>query len=223
MLIDILADLIKKYDKDINLISANVGSLGGILSIAKGYSHMAGMHLLDPETGEYNIPYIKEYMDEFRLMNLSYREQGFIVQKGNPKNIKDFKDLTKDVIRYINRQKTAGTRILLDYYLDKYGLSPKDIHGYSDEEYSHVNLALKIKKDMADVGLGIKAAANIYDLDFIPVAHERYDLLIHESFLNDKRFEMIMNIITSKEFKKKAEELGGYSLKDTGKIWEVVR
>ncbi|KAF2956939.1 molybdopterin biosynthesis protein [Marinitoga sp. 38H-ov] len=222
LLLDLLADFIKKYDKDINIVSANVGSLGGILSIAKGYAHMAGMHLLDPETGEYNISYIKEYMDNFKLMNLSYREQGFIIQKGNPKNIKDFEDLTKDGVRYINRQKTAGTRILLDYYLDKKDISPKKIHGYSDEEYSHVNLALKIKKDMADVGLGIKAAANIYDLDFVPIALERYDLLIHESFINDKRFELIMNIITSKEFKEEAYNLGGYILKDTGKIWEVV-
>ncbi|GAB6189464.1 molybdopterin biosynthesis protein [Marinitoga arctica] len=223
LLIDLLADMIKKYEKNINLVSANVGSLGGILAVLKGYTHMAGMHLLNPETGEYNIPYIKEYLDEFRLMNLSYREQGFIVQKGNPKNIKDFTDLTKEGIRYINRQKTAGTRILLDYYLDKYKISSKNIHGYSDEEYSHVNLALKIKKDMADVGLGIKAAANIYDLDFIPIAYERYDLLIHESFISDKRFDIIVNIITSKEFKEKAEELGGYLLKDTGKIWEVVK
>lgn len=222
ILIDILADLIKKYDKNINLVSANVGSFGGILSIAKGYSHMSGMHLLDPETGEYNIPYIKDYMDEFKLMNLSYREQGFIVQKGNPKNIKSYEDLTKNGIRYINRQKTAGTRILFDYYLDKNGISSKDIHGYSDEEYSHVNLALKIKKDMADVGMGIKAAANIYDLDFIPITYERYDLLIHDTFFEDKRFEMIVNILMSKEFKEKAEQLGGYSLKDTGKIWEVV-
>ncbi|MBM7558372.1 molybdopterin biosynthesis protein [Marinitoga litoralis] len=223
LLLDLLADFIKKYDKNINIVSANVGSLGGILSIAKGYSHMSGMHLLDPVTGEYNIPYIEEYMDDFKLMNLSYREQGFIVQKGNPKNIKDFEDLTKDGIRYINRQKTAGTRILLDYYLDKKGISPREIHGYSDEEYSHVNLALKIKKDMADVGLGIRAAANIYNLDFIPIALERYDLLIHDSFLKDRRFELIMNIITSNEFKKEAEKLGGYILKDTGKIWEVIK
>ncbi|MCD6450648.1 MAG: molybdopterin biosynthesis protein, partial [Thermotogaceae bacterium] len=222
LLIDLLSDFIKKYDKDLKVVSANVGSLGGILSILKGYSHMAGMHLFDPETGEYNIPYIKEYMDRFTLVNLSYREQGFIVQKGNPKNIKDFEDLTKDGVRFINRQKTAGTRILLDYYLKKKNISPDDISGYSDEEYSHVNLALKIKKDMADVGLGIRAAANIYDLDFIPVSYERYDLLIHESFLNDKRFELVMNIIASKEFKEEAERLGGYLLKDAGKMWEVV-
>ncbi|NUU99726.1 molybdenum cofactor biosynthesis protein [Marinitoga sp. 1154] len=218
LLIDLLADFVKIYDKDINIVSANVGSLGGIISIAKGYAHLAGMHLLDPETGKYNISYIKDYLDKFTLVNLSYREQGFIVQKGNPKNIKNFEDLTKNGIRYINRQKTAGTRILLDYYLGKNNISPENIHGYADEEYSHVNLALKIKKNMADVGLGIRAAAKIYDLDFIPVALERYDLLIHESFLNDERYNLVMKIITSEEFKKEAEKLGGYILKNTGEI-----
>ncbi|NUU95768.1 molybdenum cofactor biosynthesis protein [Marinitoga sp. 1135] len=216
LLIDLLADYIKRYDKNINIVSANVGSIGGIMAIAKGYAHMAGMHLLDPESGEYNISYIEEYIDEYTLMNLSYREQGFIVQKGNPKGIKTFSDLTKDGVRYINRQKTAGTRILLDYHLEKEGISSDEIHGYSDEEYSHVNLALKIKKDMADVGLGIKAAANIYDLDFVPVAHERYDLLIHPSFIDDPRFKLIQEIIGSEEFKRDAEKLGGYLLKDTG-------
>jgi len=216
LLIDLLADFLKKYDYELNVVKGNVGSLGGISMIKKKFAHMAGMHLFDPESEEYNVPYLKKFFDNFVLVNLSFREQGFIVQKGNPKNIKDFEDLKR--VRFINRQRSAGTRILLDYYLRKCKISPSEILGYDDEEYSHVNLALKIKKNMADVGMGIKAAAKMFDLDFIAVAKERYDLLINEDFLNDPRFDLIMKIISSDEFKKAAEELGGYDTSMSGKI-----
>lgn len=218
LLIDLLADFLKRYDYELNIVKGNIGSLGGISVIKKNLAHMAGIHLFDPESEEYNIPYLRRFFDHFTLVNLSYREQGFITQKGNPKDIKDFEDLKR--VRFINRQRSAGTRILLDYYLRKNNVSSDEIVGYEDEEYSHVNLALKIKNDMADVGMGIKAAAEMFDLDFIPIAKERYDLLVNPSFLEDPRFEMIMNIITSKEFKKAAERLGGYDMSISGKIMD---
>lgn len=216
LLIDLLSDFLKKCDYELNIVKANVGSLGGISMIRNNFAHMAGIHLFDPESEEYNVPYLKKFFDDFVLLNLSYREQGFIVQKGNPKNIKDFTDLKR--VRFINRQRSAGTRILFDYYLKKYGISPDEIVGYKDEEYSHVNLALKIKKNMADVGMGIKAAAKMFDLDFIPVANERYDLLINKNFLNDWRFDLIVEIIKSKEFKEAAQNLGGYDMSLSGQV-----
>jgi len=216
LLIDLLADFLRKYDHELNIVKGNIGSLGGISVIKNDLAHLAGMHLFDPKSEEYNIPYLKRFFNNFILVNLSYREQGFIVQKGNPKNIKSFEDLKR--VRFINRQRSAGTRILLDYYLQKNGISPSEIVGYENEEYSHVNLALKIKNNMADVGIGIKAAAKMFDLDFIPIAKERYDLLVNPTFLEDYRFEMMMNIIRSDDFKRAAEKLGGYDMSMSGEI-----
>ncbi len=215
-LISILADLIKAKDFTLNLNIANVGSMGGLMAIAKGYAHIGGIHLLDLDCGEYNLPYVRKYLKNFVLVKFIKRNQGLIVQKSNPKGIKALEDLTREDIRFVNRQKASGTRILLDYHLSKLGIDTSQISGYDDEEFTHINLALKIKKGLADAGLGIASVAQIMDLDFIPLFWEEYDLLVLPEFTKDYRFQLIMNLILSEEFRNSALTWQGYDLSDAG-------
>ncbi|MFV9510082.1 molybdopterin biosynthesis protein [Tepidibacillus sp. LV47] len=218
--LDLLASAVKRVDAKYSLSSAHVGSLAGILAIRKEESHVAGTHLFDEKTGEYNIPFIKQYIgnQEVVLVNLVYRQQGWIVQKGNPKGIHSIEDLTKKEVRYINRQRGAGTRILFDYLLKQAGITPEQIYGYTREDFSHLSLAAAIKGSNADVGLGIYSAAKVLDLDFIPVAEERYDLLMTKEFYQSELGQLLMQVITSESFKNEVESMGGYSCRDTGKL-----
>ncbi|MDQ7838246.1 MAG: molybdopterin biosynthesis protein [Thermodesulfobacteriota bacterium] len=220
--IDVLANEIKKRTPRLSLSSSHVGSTGGLLAIGKGMAHMAGSHLFDPETGEYNIPYIKKIIPDVpvKLVNLVYREQGLIVPKGNPKGIQSIHDLRRKDIGFINRQAGSGTRILLDFQLKKLGVSPAEINGYEREEYTHMSVAVDVLSGSADVGLGIYAAARALGLDFISVVKERYDLVIPAIFWDDERIRALMAVIMSPEFKEIVEQLGGYDTSRTGElIW----
>lgn len=202
------------------LSSAHVGSTGGIMAIRRQEAHAAGVHLLDPESGEYNIPYLERYLPgkKLVLMNLVYRQQGLMVQKGNPKNIQGISDLTRPDVIFVNRQAGAGTRVLFDYSINRLGISPDDVEGYRREEFTHLAVAVAITSGTADCGMGILAAANAMRLDFVPVAEERYDLLIPAEYWDTPLVEALKNIVLSREFLTEVESLGGYSTKDTGKI-----
>ncbi len=220
--IDVLYNFLRKNYPNVTLSSAHVGSMGGLVAIKKGEAHIAGTHLLDEETGEYNIPFVKKLMPDKKvvLVNLVYRIQGFIVKKGNPKNIKGFTDLTKENVVFINRQAGSGTRLLVDKHLKELGISPSQIKGYDTDEYTHMGVASAVLTGRADVGLGILAAAQALDLDFVPVAEERYDILIPQDFLELKIIQAVLRVIREdKEFKKAVERLGGYDTKDMGKIF----
>ncbi|MDN5332704.1 MAG: molybdopterin molybdotransferase [Tepidanaerobacteraceae bacterium] len=218
--IDILANEVKRRYPEITLSSAHVGSMGGIMALMRGEAHMAGIHLLDPETGEYNVPYIKKYLPNRRvfLVNLAYRQQGLMVRKGNPKGVRGIEDLVREDITFVNRQKGAGTRILLDLKLRELGIDPGRIKGYGKEEYTHLAVAAAVAGGGADAGLGIMAAARAFDLDFIPVAPERYDIAIPEEFYHTDLMQKILKILRSDEFKKKIESLGGYDTSMTGEL-----
>lgn len=219
--IDFLADIMQKQHGK-RLISTNVGSMGGIMSLARGETHFSGLHLLDYETGDYNISYLKKYLPNqpWLLVNLVYREQGLIVKKGNPLNITGFNDLMRDEVRYINRQRGAGTRVLLDYLLEKEQLDKSRINGYNREEYTHLAVAASVKNDACDCGLGIYASAKALDLDFIPVAEERYDLCILPAVMSEDTIAALLEATNCSKFKHQAERFGGYSLRQTGSIIE---
>ncbi|MGJ8454283.1 molybdopterin biosynthesis protein [Pseudothermotoga sp. U03pept] len=217
-LLSILADMVKEKDFTTTIAITNVGSMGGLIAIAKEYAHIGGLHLFDPQSGTYNLPYLKKYLKDFVLVKFLKRNQGLIVQRSNPKGIKDLFDLVRKDVRFVNRQKASGTRILLDYHLSVLGIDPMQINGYDDEEFTHISLALKIKKGLADVGLGVASAAQIMDLDFIPLYWEEYDLLILTEFSKDDRFELIMNILLSQEFRNNALTWQGYDLSNVGQI-----
>ncbi len=220
-IIDVLANLLHKGRKTIRVSSAHVGSMGGIMAIQRGEAHLAGSHLLDEISGEYNVSFIKRFLSDtpLQLINLCYRQQGLIVAKGNPLAIKGFEDVAKNKFSFINRQNGAGTRLLTDKTLKDLGINPTDINGYGHEEYTHMSVAASIANGSVNCGMGILAAANALGLDFIPIAEERYDLIIPKQFLDDRKIMALLDLICSNtEFKELVNSLGGYSLRDSGSI-----
>ncbi len=220
--LDILADEIRRGASGISLSSSHVGSLGGLMAIKRGVCHLAGAHLLDTRDGSYNRTYVRKYLGDMkvRLVNLVRRDQGLLVPRGNPKKIRGLKDLGRHDIRFINRQGGSGTRILLDYRLQQLGLNPETIAGYTDEEFTHMAVAVAILSGTADVGLGIQAAARALDLDFISVVTEQYDLVIPDRFYQMARMQILLDTIRSERFKRRVEALGGYSTALTGRLME---
>jgi putative molybdopterin biosynthesis protein len=220
-ILDVLANMLHRLRPVIRLSSAHVGSMGGIMAIRRGEAHIAGTHLLDEQSGDYNVPYIKQYLDAMplQLINLAYREQGLLVLKDNPKNIRGFADLTRDDISFINRQRGAGTRILTDLNLKKLGINAAEITGYDREEYTHMNIASAVASQSADTGLAIRAAAIALGLDFIPVAKERYDIIVPTNLLDDSRVAALLETIRhNAEFKQTVQNLGGYDLQSCGSV-----
>lgn len=222
-IIDILTNLLHKGESSVRVSSAHVGSMGGIMAIRRGEAHLAGSHLLDEKTGEYNVSFIKRFLENspLQLINLCYRQQGLIVAKGNPLNITGFADLAnpENKISFINRQNGAGTRLLTDKTLADQKISPSAISGYEHEEYTHMSVAAAIASGSVDCGMGILAAANALHLDFVEVAEERYDLIIPKTFLDDPKIEQLLELVReSEEFKELVHKLGGYSLRDSGKV-----
>jgi putative molybdopterin biosynthesis protein len=221
--LDLLATLLRRRNPRLRLSSGHVGSLGGLMALRQGRAHLGGSHLYDPETNSYNVPFIQKHLAgmPLKLINLAWRQQGFIVLPDNPLNIRQVADLTRSGVRFINRQRGAGTRLLLDFLLQQKGIAPASIQGYDREEYTHMAVAANVKSGTADVGLGILAAARALGLDFIPLTPERYDLVVPLATFEDQRFQELLEVIRSPEFHTAAEALGGYDLKDCGKIlWE---
>lgn len=219
MAIDILADLLQK-EYGIHLISSNVGSMGGIMALRRGETHFSGIHLLDLNSGEYNLSYLDRYLPDqhWMLINLVKREQGLIVKKGNPLQIKSLQDLLRPEVRYINRQRGAGTRVLFDYLLAREQIAPSAVNGYNREEYTHLAVAAAVQNNACDTGLGIFASARALGLDFIPISEERYDVCILPELIGEARLELLMKTIKSFEFAQKTKAFGGYNLELLGQI-----
>lgn len=220
LVLDVIADLLQKKYPGFRLISSHVGSMGGLTALKRGEAHLAGVHLLDEETGEYNLSYVKRVLNgrKMVLVNLSYRIQGMLVAPGNPKGFRKLKDLAESNLRFINRQRGSGTRLLLDHLLRKEGISPAMIYGYEREEYTHMAVAVAVASGSADAGLGIQAAANALGLDFIPVGEERYDLCIPAEFWDEPEICFVRKILADPDFHQAVEKLQGYDFRDCGKI-----
>ena len=202
----------------IRLISSNIGSIGGLLALKRKETHIAGSHLLDEKTGSYNISHINSFLpgQKVYLVNLAYRTQGLIVKKGNPKNITSITDIANNDIEFVNRQLGSGTRILLDYELNSKGINPKDIQGYERQEITHLGVSATVESGLADVGLGLLSAAKAFDLEFIPVTQEKFDLVIPEHRYNSSFIEPLLKLIEGDEYKNDIIALGGYDTKETG-------
>jgi len=221
---DIIMDLIgtmihAKYPR-MSLSSAHVGSLGGIMAIRRGEAHLAPVHLLDEETGVYNLSYLRRFLGEKEVVLVKgiKRQQGIMVRRGNPKKIRGLEDLTREDITFVNRQKGSGTRVLLDYKLKELGIDAAEIVGYDREMTTHMTVASAITSGTADAGIGIKSVANVMDLDFIPIGDEEYDFVLEEKFLQQENIKVFLEILQSDEFKQKLTELGGYFLDEPGKL-----
>ncbi len=218
--LDVLANHLRQKFPGATLSSAHVGSLGGLTALKRGEAHCAGTHLLDEETGDYNVSYIKRLLPDRRvvLVNLVYREQGLMVAPGNPHRIGGVKDLAGRKLTYINRQRGAGTRVLFDFQLRQQGIDPADIQGYDREEYTHMAVAAAVASGAADAGMGIRAAALALGLDFVPVVEERYDLCIPGEFFDTPYIKRLLEVMSEPAFRREVEALGGYDLRDCGKI-----
>jgi molybdate-binding protein len=222
--IDILGDEVRRGGRNIRISSGNVGSLGGLLALKKGICHMAGSHLLDTETGEYNISYIRRYVKGVKVavFHLTLRDQGLIVARGNPKGIKGIQDLTRADIAFVNRQAGSGTRVLLDYYLEEARIGSDAVRGYDHEEFTHMAVAVDVLSGAADCGMGIYAAARALELDFVPIAREQYDLLIPSRLLDQPAIQAVLDTVRSAHFRERILSLGGYDPSKSGELFTEV-
>ena len=202
------------------LSCANVGSSAGVLAVRNGEAQLAGVHILDEETGEYNLPYVRRLLAgrRWQLVHFARREQGFIVQSGNPKQIRTLEDLFAPGVRFVNRQRGSGTRMLLDHCLKQNGFSPEKMDGYTKETATHMAVAATVAAGAADVGLGIRAAAAALKLDFVPLAYEQYDLLVALA-PDDPAYAALLAVLQDEAFRRQVEAMGGYDLKEAGRIW----
>ncbi|MFV0436570.1 MAG: molybdopterin biosynthesis protein [Desulfopila sp.] len=220
-ILDLIANTIHHGPTGLRISSAHVGSMGGIMAIRRGEAHTAGCHLLDTATGEYNIPFIKRLLASIplQLVNLCYREQGLIIARGNPKGITGFTDLVAKQLTFINRQNGAGTRLLTDKVMGELHIQPEQLAGYEHEEYTHMSVAAAVASGAADAGMGIRAAAVALDCDFVPVAEERYDLIIPTAYASDDKVVALLELIRNdSEFHRQITALGGYDLRDIGTV-----
>ncbi len=227
MTLDVLADQLRRARPELSLASANVGSYGGLLALQRGEAHLAGSHLLDEESGEYNVRTIRElglsrdrgHPDGVVLLRFVGRVQGLIVPAGNPQGIAGLLDLLRPGVSFINRQRGAGTRVLLDFELTKLGIKRRQVQGYERQEYTHLAVAAAVKSGTAGCGLGILAAARALGLDFVPLFSEQFDLVIPRRFYYDELLAPLLAVIRSEEFAATVNALGGY---DTAGIGQVI-
>jgi putative molybdopterin biosynthesis protein len=219
LVIDLAATSLRSADPTLTLVSTNVGSLGGLVALRDGLCHLAGSHLLHPATGEFTLPYLDEMMSDrdLAVIRLVHRDQGLLVQPGNPRGITGLADLAGSDLTYVNRQRGAGTRMLLDHELRKLEIDPAKVTGYAREEPTHLAVAAAISAGRADCGLGIMAAARAFDLDFIPVSREPYDLVVEASSLEEPLLAPLWKLLDSPDFHASIEALGGYSTEETGR------
>ena len=219
---DLTIDLISQYLGELGyrLSAANLGSLGGLIALHRGESHIAGSHLWDPDQQTFNLSYVQKYLPDtpVRMICLVRREQGLILQRSNPKGIQSLEDLTKSDIRFSNRQRGSGTRILLDSYLDDHGIDPNSIVGYEREEITHMAVAASVASGRADCGLGIRAAGAALDLEFIHFFDERYDLVIPEVYFEDPKIHALLQVLESERFRQEVAGIPGYDPSEMGKL-----
>jgi putative molybdopterin biosynthesis protein len=222
MTLDLLAQFLSLRDR--RFASANVGSQGGLIALKRGEAHLAGSHLLDPMTGEYNLSSIRQYLTGIPVMVFGFvgREQGLMVRKGNPKEINKLEDLRRPEVSFINRQRGAGTRVLLDYQISKIGISIEEIQGYKQEEYTHLGVAAAVASGRADCGLGIPAAAQSLNLDFILLFQETYQLIIPKVFAGSELLAPIFDVLSDREFQGAVLNMPGYDVSQMGKLMAEV-
>jgi len=219
---DLTLDLLAQYlaEGQRRFVSANAGSLGGLIALRRGEAHVAGSHLLDPETGEYNVSYIKHYLPNTPvvLVTLLRREQGLIVAKGNPRHINALNDLAQEDVSIVNRQRGAGTRVLLDYHLNNLGIAPEQLRGYEREEYTHLAVAAAVHSGAVDCGLGVRAAARALDLDFVSLEWERYDLVIPHVYYESELLKPLLDLLSDEKFRGAVAQLPGYDPSPMGEV-----
>jgi len=219
---DLTLDILAQYltDHDRRLASANAGSLGGLVALKRGEAHLAGAHLLDTDSGEYNLSYVREYLPDtpVQIITLVGRTQGLFVPPGNPKGIQGLSDLQREDISFINRQRGAGTRLLLDYHLQELGIKPQDVQGYRQEEFSHLTAAAAVASGRVDCALGIEAASEALEIDFLPLDDERYDLIIPREHAQSELLAPLLKLLHDPDFQAAVAARPGYDVSSMGEL-----
>ena len=222
--LDLLSSHLRRRHPGLTLSSSHIGSLGGLIALRRGEAHLAGCHLMDESTGQYNISYVERHLPgtPVMLVNLVGRVQGLMVAPGNPKDISSLADLARSDVGFVNRQRGSGTRVLLDYKLAEMGLSFQQIRGYGREEYSHLAVAASVQGGSADAGLGILSAARALGLDFVPLLNEQYDLVIPKAHYESQALQPLLALLQDPDFRREVEGLGGYDTERMGRVWAEV-
>ena len=218
--LDLMANALRRTNPGLTLSSSHIGSLGGLIALRRGEAHLAGSHLLDEATNEYNVPFIHRYLSDVPvvLVNLVSRIQGLMVPPGNPLSIHALEDLARPEVGFVNRQRGSGTRVLLDYKLKELGISPDQVTGYEREEYSHLAVAAAVKSGSVSTGLGILSAATALGLEFIPLLDERYDLVIPRVHYESDLLQPLLALLQNENFRHEVDALGGYRTGDMGRV-----
>ena len=219
-ILDILHTYMRQAYPEFYIFSANTGSSEGLKALNSGYTDIAWSHLFDPKSGEYNIPFLPTFLPNVKpvVVNLFERELGLVAPLKNPHNIKGFEDLTRKGLRFINRQKGSGTRVLLDHHLKRLKIPHADIQGYDKEVYTHLEVGLTILSKEADVGIATIAISRLLGLAFVPITQERFDMILSQSTFFEKGIQAFMEVLNSKDFRNRVERLGSYEFKNSGKI-----
>jgi putative molybdopterin biosynthesis protein len=223
LVLDLMAQFLAEKSNGLRLASAHVGSLGGLIALRRGEAHLAGSHLLDAATGEYNVSYVRRYLpgEDVALVTLAGREQGWIVPPGNPKGVSTWADAANSDVTIVNRQRGAGTRVLLDYELSKLRIAAESVRGYEREEYTHLAVAAAVASGAADAGLGIRAAARALQLDFVPLAHEQYDLVIPQSHYESELLTPLLALLHDDRFRSTVAAMPGYDVRPMGQVTHI--
>ena len=221
--LDVLHTCLRKTYPEFFIFSANTGSMEGLAALEKGFTDIAWSHLLDPETGEYNIPYLEKLVPHVKavVVNLFFRELGFVTAKGNPLRIGKFEDLARKGVRFVNRQAGSGTRLLLDHHLEKAGIPSDRIAGYDQDVSTHIEVGLAVLSGSADTGIATAAVSSLLGLDFVSITRERFDMICDQSVFFQKEVQALMEVLNGDVFRKRVENLGNYDFKSAGRVLYV--
>ncbi len=219
-ILDMLHTYMRKSYPEFYIFSANTGSTDGLRALNMGYTDIAWSHLFDPKSGEYNVPFLSNHLTNVKpvVVNLFRRDLGFVVAPKNPFHIQGFEDLAQKRVRFINRQKGSGTRVLLDHHLKRLRITPSRINEYEKEVYTHFEVGLSILSKEADVGIATIAVSKLLGLPFIPIIQESFDMILDQSTFFEKGIQAFIEILNSHEFRNRVERLGSYDFKNSGKI-----
>jgi len=218
--LDILLNYMKQLHPDFHIFSSSTGSTEGLELLSQDLTDIAWCHLFDPKTGEYNIPYLSNYFSDRKIavVHLFYRELGFLSAADCPVNVSSFSDLAHPEIRFINRQKGSGTRLLIDHNLEKENIDATSIAGYDTEVYTHVEVGLSILSGVANTGIATIAISKLFGLNFAPIVRESFDMVLPQSTFFEKRVQAFIETLNNEDFKERVRVLGNYDFSDAGKI-----